>query len=221
MTDVAEAFVSQSVSHGGFTYNTVQSPDTTEIWLDRNLGASQVCTSSSDALCYGNYYQWGRNDDGHELGPHTSANKSTVLADSITPTTISTFISDGSGPHDWTTADSAGSDRTIAWGSGGVNNICPSGFRVPTEKELTDDTISATTTDVTNSATAFSSFLVLPGAGIRHRDDGRSALVGSGYVWSSSAVSNNARNLFFDSSEATFSYSHSRASGFSVRCIKD
>jgi hypothetical protein len=32
----------------------------------KNLGASQVCDSSVDFKCFGYYYQWGRNDDGHE-----------------------------------------------------------------------------------------------------------------------------------------------------------
>jgi len=40
----------------GIEYLTVTSPDTGKIWLDRNLGASQVCTSSTDSSCYGNLY---------------------------------------------------------------------------------------------------------------------------------------------------------------------
>ena len=35
-------------------------------WLDRNLGALQVCTSSTDEKCYGDLFQWGRGDDGHQ-----------------------------------------------------------------------------------------------------------------------------------------------------------
>jgi hypothetical protein len=36
------------------------------IRLARNLGALQVCTSSTDAACFGDLYQWGRAKDGHE-----------------------------------------------------------------------------------------------------------------------------------------------------------
>jgi hypothetical protein len=41
---------------------------TGKVWLDRNLGARQVCTSSTDAACFGDLYQWGRAKDGHESG---------------------------------------------------------------------------------------------------------------------------------------------------------
>lgn len=54
------------ITHNGTVYGMVASPYTGNIWLDRNLGATQVCTSFDDALCYGDYYQWGRNYDGHQ-----------------------------------------------------------------------------------------------------------------------------------------------------------
>ena len=40
---------------------------TGKIWMDRNLGASQVATSSTDAAAYGDLYQWGRKKDGHQI----------------------------------------------------------------------------------------------------------------------------------------------------------
>jgi hypothetical protein len=54
---------------------------TGKVWLDRNLGARQVCTSSTDAACFGDLYQWGRAKDGHES--RTSGTTET-LASSIT-----------------------------------------------------------------------------------------------------------------------------------------
>jgi len=60
------------------TYKIVTSPITGKVWLDRNLGASMVCTQSRDDFaddasyvtsqenCFGDYYQWGRLADGHE-----------------------------------------------------------------------------------------------------------------------------------------------------------
>ena len=44
----------------------VLNPITGKTWMDRNLGASQVATSSSDAAAYGDLYQWGRRADGHQ-----------------------------------------------------------------------------------------------------------------------------------------------------------
>jgi hypothetical protein len=49
----------------GLTYRLITSPNPPHrVWLDRNLGASQVCTSVTDTACYGDLYQWGRAKDG-------------------------------------------------------------------------------------------------------------------------------------------------------------
>jgi hypothetical protein len=44
----------------------VSSSKTGRVWLDRNLGATQVATSFDDSAAYGDLYQWGRAKDGHE-----------------------------------------------------------------------------------------------------------------------------------------------------------
>jgi len=53
--------------YGGqtITYTTVRGADG-NIWLQQNLGSSQVATSVSDALAYGDLFQWGRWEDGHQ-----------------------------------------------------------------------------------------------------------------------------------------------------------
>jgi hypothetical protein len=51
----------------GLDYGFVYNPTTEKIWLDRNLGASQVATSRSDTDAYGDLYQWGRSPEGHQL----------------------------------------------------------------------------------------------------------------------------------------------------------
>ena len=48
-------------------YGTVVNPVTGKVWLDRNLGSTQVATSSTDAASYGDLYQWGRAADGHQV----------------------------------------------------------------------------------------------------------------------------------------------------------
>jgi hypothetical protein len=75
-------------------------------------------------FCCGYFYQWGRNDDGHEFSSSTT---STIRATSITPAK-NAFIKSSS---DWTTTDADGTLRTAAWADGGVNDICPVGFSVP------------------------------------------------------------------------------------------
>lgn len=59
-------FAQMTVSHDGVEYGEVTSPITGRVWLDRNLGAKEVCTSIDDKNCFGDYYQWGRGSDGHE-----------------------------------------------------------------------------------------------------------------------------------------------------------
>jgi len=49
---------STEITHNGVAYDVVTSPYTSRVWLDRNLGATQVCTSFDDVDCYGDYYQW-------------------------------------------------------------------------------------------------------------------------------------------------------------------
>jgi uncharacterized protein (TIGR02145 family) len=56
---------------GGYWFNGTCSPVTTvvsagQVWMDRNLGAARVATSSTDEEAYGDLYQWGRGTDGHE-----------------------------------------------------------------------------------------------------------------------------------------------------------
>ena len=44
--------------------------------MDRNLGATQAATSSTDVDAYGDLYQWGRFSDGHQC--RTSATTATL-----------------------------------------------------------------------------------------------------------------------------------------------
>jgi hypothetical protein len=39
----------EGISFNGLTYKLVTSPDTGRVWLDRNLGATQVATSPNDS----------------------------------------------------------------------------------------------------------------------------------------------------------------------------
>ena len=188
----------------------VTNPTTGEIWMDRNLGASQVATSSTDAAAYGDLYQWGRAADGHES--RTSGTTST-LATSDTPG-HGNFITNGSSPYDWRNPQ----NDNLWQGVSGTNNPCPSGYRLPTEAEWEAERTSWSSN---NEAGAFASPLKLPVAGIRNYSDGTLINVGSsGYYWSSTVNGAYARNLVFFSSNA-FMSSDYRAFGFSVRCLKD
>lgn len=49
-------------------YQTITSPYTGKVWLDRNLGAKRVCQSFSDTQCYGDYYKFS--EDGRNICPN-------------------------------------------------------------------------------------------------------------------------------------------------------
>ncbi|CAB9544058.1 Cadherin domain protein [Bathymodiolus brooksi thiotrophic gill symbiont] len=215
---VAITFVSETILFKGLTYKTIASPDRNRVWLDRNLGATRVATSSTDSAAYGHLYQWGRNDDGHE--DRTNANTSTTLANGIINAGTTLFIKKTFIPYDWTRADSSGAARSSAWEVDGTNNVCPAGFSVPTEADMNADTLSAITTKIINKAVAFSSFLKLPVAGFRFSEHGLFGSVGNyGHYWTRSTEGTRTRTLDFRDDQAYF-HGNYRAHGVSVRCIK-
>jgi uncharacterized protein (TIGR02145 family) len=196
---------------GKTAITAVLSP-TGKTWMDRNLGATQVATSSTDAASYGDLYQWGRLTDGHQIRTSTlSALNATVSTD--VPGNAN-FIITNTGNFDWRSPK----NDNLWQGVNGINNPCPSGYRLPTETELNAERLSFSPN---NAAGAFASVLKLPLAGFRNDSNGSLSTVGSlGYYWSSTVSGANARNLSFNSSAAVM-FSLNRASGFSVRCLKD
>ena len=192
------------------TVSTVTSP-TGKVWMDRNLGASRVATSSTDTEAYGDLYQWGRDTDGHEK--RTSQTTST-LSNSDTPG-HGKFITVSSGNYDWRSPQ----NNNLWQGVNGTNNPCPEGFRVPTSAEWTAERASWSSQ---NSAGAFASPLKLPVAGYRYYGSyGSLNYVGSsGLYWSVTVNGSYAQYLdFYSGSAGTGDLN--RAYGFSVRCLKD
>ena len=190
----------------------VQNPTTGAIWMDRNLGASQVATSSTDAAAYGDLYQWGRGTDGHEK---RNSATTTTLATSDTPG-HGNFILAPNSPYDWRSPQ----NDNLWQGVSGTNNPCPSGYRLPTNAEWTAE-MNSWGSGNQNAAGAFASPLKLPVAGYRYSSNGSLLYVGSyGYYWSSTVDGIYSWSLSFGSSNATV-HSYGRALGHSVRCIKD
>ncbi len=199
--------VSTTITHNGFTYEIVTSPITDKKWLDRNLGATQVCTKSREDAsfsndseyvedqkdCFGDYYQWGRLRDGHEKRDSASVDYDANLTmddSGIIKTTgadSDKFIKNLNNPYDWTDKDEDGSKRKAVWEKIDGTSICPNGFRVPTIDELKAETLDYSGVDdesigkvkVTNRDTAFKNFLKFPVSGIR--DDGFDSLDNQGH----------------------------------------
>ena len=178
------------------------------VWMDRNLGASQVATSSSDEHAYGDLYQWGRATDGHEK-------RLTI------DTTLTQSSNDNPGHGDFIigSPDWRNPQNNNLWqGENGINSICPSGFRLPTNDEWEIERSSWRTNDLFG---AFASPLKLVVAGSRNHLSGNienDEKHPCGLYWSSTPYAGYSKNLRFISENAETTY-NIRTTGLSVRCI--
>lgn len=191
------------------TYGSVISANN-RCWLDRNLGASRVATSSTDEQAYGDLFQWGRGDDGHQ-----DRNSPTIdyFLDTDQPG-FDDFMIVLSEPFDWRKPQ----NDNLWQGVDGINNPCPSGYRIPTESEWETERQNWSGS---NLASAFNSPLKLTAAGRRSRLDGKLNGVGSyGRYWSSTVAETNSRVLRLENNDVYW-FSNPRAGAFSLRCLKD
>jgi uncharacterized protein (TIGR02145 family) len=202
---------------------------TGRIWMDRNLGATQVATSSEDFASFGDLYQWGRAADGHQVvvrDAATQGNGNTPPAGSSS--TASGPVASGSEGANFivSSLDWLSTQDDVRWNTGTViapvktaNDPCPAGYRIPTVTELDNERLSWT--DNTGVA-AFNSPLKLTLGGKRDSSNGTLNDVKSvGFYWSSDALSGSSSTHLVITSGAASNSGRGRADGLSVRCIKD
>lgn len=188
---------------------------TGKTWMDRNLGASQKATSSTDNLAYGDLYQWGRFADGHQCrDSDTTSTNATTFVNQVGTPWYGKFITEDQSPYNWLTTP----EDELWQGEDGVNNPCPDGFRVPTEAELNAERL---TFSPSNYVGAYNSPLKFTLSGYRFGNSGLLGNVGSsGQYWTNSVSGTNSRFLTFVGSSASFS-SNYRSFGYAIRCIQD
>lgn len=193
---------------------------TGRVWMDRNLGATSVATAFNHTQSYGDLYQWGRFTDGHQC--RNSASHDGVAAGfATTPSPLlgntwdEKFIfSSNFMINDWL----ATPNDNLWQGVFGVNNPCPSGFRIPTTAEWAAETATWSSQDRTG---AFNSNLKLPTAGNRSGNNGNLFSAGNvGFYWSSTVNGTQAHILYFTGSALDHN-PRARFNGYSVRCIKN
>ncbi len=196
-------------------------------WMDRNLGASQVATSTNDTQSYGDLYQWGRAADGHEtisrfsgdgkttsgtINGNTASNRPANATD--TGAWDGRFITHTQGNRNWLRNTST--NNNLWSGVDGINNPCPTGFRLPTIAEWNAERLNWSSNSRNG---AFVSSLKLSSAGLRNTA-GTIQNQSSGFYWSSTISGTDARALYFGTSTA-HSLNSYRSYGYSVRCLKD
>ena len=196
------------------TIGSVTNPKTGKTWMDRNLGASRVATSSTDAQSYGDLYQWGRGTDGHQFRNSGTTN----ILSGVDQPTHGKFISQNYSGGDWRSPQ----NDNLWQGVNGKNNPCPSGYRIPTEAEWIAERESWELKDRTG---AFNSPLKLTVGGYRFFTGLLpAALLGvgsSGNYWSSSTENSDTSRGFSFGFMYADGASIGRAGGRSIRCIKD
>jgi len=206
-----------TITHNGTTYGTVTSPYTGKVWLDRNLGAAQVCTSFNDTACYGDYYQWGRNFDGHQDSGSTTTS---VLATNVNNVGHGDFIATA---VEWASVDSNGTIRSVNWSKIDGTSVCPIGFRVPTSIELRAELLYGSMR-IKNRDDAFNMFLHLPSSGFRNNYNGVMRNIDTqGGIWSSSFYERKGSGVYayYDVSSAEEHAVYGTVMGYPVRCIRD
>ncbi len=200
--------VTSTYNGSSVTYGTVTSTNS-ECWLDRNLGASRVATTYNDSAAYGGLFQWGRLDDGHQI---RNSGTTTAISTSSNPGHAN-FIKGTNSPHDWVTPQT----NNLWQGVSGINNPCPSGWRIPTFAEWETEMTSWSSNNYNG---AFASPLKLTAGGMRYTDALLYWVDSHGYYWDSEVSWEDACGLQLRNISASM-VCGDRASAESVRCIKD
>jgi uncharacterized protein (TIGR02145 family) len=119
----------------------------------------------------------------------------------------------------WSTSSATGT----TWET--TNNVCPAGWRVPTNAELTALASAGSTWTTTPAGRTFGTApnqIFLPAAGYRSNSSSTLTTAGTyGNYWSSTPSSTYSYLLGFNSSGVSPGSSDNRARGFSVRCVAE
>jgi len=188
------------------SYGTVTS-QAGKCFMDRNLGASQIATHYNDSSAYGDLFQWGRLDDGHQ--------------NRASGTTGSTTSTDNPGHNNFIAANDWRSPQNdnLWQGTDGINNPCPSGWRLPTSTEWSAEITAGSWTEYSS---AYASPLKLTTSGSRRYTDAAVTNIGVyGHYWSSTVTGITAARLAFGSGFISTYTDFVRGNGMAVRCIKD
>ena len=201
--------------------STVTSPYTGKVWMDRNLGATRAATSVNDEASYGDLYQWGRAKDGGQLRSATQT--ATRLTDISSRSIYSISAQPWTSQANWN-SQTGGVWDVKPWNNtdGGVNNPCPTGFRVPSDSEWTAELNGMTGAGLATTTTGvFNSFLKIPQAGVIEGSGFSGTVITTKSVyWTTDRLDGySSREIRFSPSQNAERNANWYSFRYSVRCI--
>jgi len=226
--EISTGYAPQTIEFHGLEYKTVLSPYTGRVWLDRNIGAKEVCQNIADSACFGDYFSFGRGMDGHEK---VDSNYTDIKASSIYNTGNKFIYVEGTSSYDWVESgvDDNLAKRAEFFSKTDGSGVCPRGFRIPTKDEITYDTYYNERLDSFETLRdAEKNFLKLPAAGYRNAFSKVARLTYAkeqGFLWTSTLYTTTENEVkvkrfaFKDDGVTTYTTRYF-ADGMNIRCIK-
>lgn len=197
------------------------------IWLQQDLGSSRVATSWTDKAGYGDLFQWGRWDDGHQV--RQPLNSSRKQAQPNNPTGLNPiknpFLYDGI--YEWWILGTPNDQWSAATASAvTANNGCDpckalgTGWHLPSLGEWQDILKKE---GITDASSGFNSNLKIPMSGVRDAMDlmikGEKL---TGFYWTSSPVPGSTGKAMIAAIavDGTRMGTYDRGNGLTLRCLK-
>lgn len=192
----------------------LKSKKTGRIWMDRNLDFGYYYDSRLNTSFTGDLYQWGRPTDGHQISNSITTK---IKSKNNSPGNSSFIIGD-----DWLTI----SNNNLWQGIKGINNPCPSGFRLPTidewKEEISQDAFISSYSFFDFGVALIADSFLLPLSGYRNSEDGIVKNKGQEvYYWSSTTKGEFSSALRLSFLNDVSLVNINRATGGCVRCIKN
>lgn len=201
-------------------YTTVRAADG-NVWLQQNLGSDQIATASNDAAAYGDLFQWGRWDDGHQTRTSTL---STVAPTPNDPTGLvanTEFLN--STPVWWD-----GAALSDTWQAETPNDVTATNgcdpckalgneWHLPSSDEWQAVILAESMNDILS---AFQSNLKLATGGTRNASGSFDFVGQRGYYWSNTTSSFGGKMLYYSNFIVNPNAGYPRRQGGAIRCMK-
>jgi hypothetical protein len=202
------------------TYGIIYREATGKKWLDRNLGAANPPSSVSDFANYGDLFQWGRLADGHQEINRSGPNDADMIVVNGTDLALSStdvpghskfIVTNGTAPNDWRSPQ----NNSLWQGVNGINNPCPTGWRLPTLAEFAAESITNLTDGFSKLKLTYTGNTAFASGAVAN-----SSILGT-YWTSTIAPTDATRSMRVILNPGYLETTNTRAAGMACRCIKE